>query len=267
MSRFLLLGSATELGLRFLQAARSKLEIKCLHISEREGNFINRHQLVVNSLGGTSIPLQVDWQADSKSGHRLLKPLLKPILDEVDGVVFIRSDPSKGTRRFRYWDDVDYIVTSLLSESTSSPRILAWTKIPGVYRLPRIQETESFPSAQTKEFLEMVKNAKGANWTVLRSAHWHDDVHLPRFVQPGRPLFPKGGIAVGADFESGVWREDLASVMVEALQMGGLRGRTIDVKSVNPTKDNSDFKKVLAEVVASPKKEPEAEENVFIRTQ
>jgi hypothetical protein len=259
MSRFLLLGSPTELGLRFVQAAKSKLQIKCLYISEKPENYFNRHHHIVNSLGGIPVPLHFDWEADTRAGHRVLKPLLKPILDNVDGVVFIRQNPSKRSPRFLYWNDVDNLVLSMLSESTTSPRILAWSKIPGIYRLPQQQEREILPSARTKEFLERVQKAQGGDWTIVRSARWFDDVGQKHF-DATKPRPPKGGIAVGAENRSAIWKDDLASLMVEILQTGGLTGRTLDVQSVKPTKDNSDLKKVLAEAAASPKKKLEAPE-------
>jgi len=267
MSRFLLLGSPTELGLRFVQAAKSKLQIKCLYISEKPENYFNRHHHIVNSLGGIPVPLHFDWEADTRAGHRVLKPLLKPILDNVDGVVFIRQNPSKRSPRFLYWNDVDNLVLSMLSESTTSPRILAWSKIPGIYRLPQQQEREILPSARTKEFLERVQKAQGVDWTIVRSGRWLDDVAGPNDEQGERRLVaamkdtPPGGIELGANSGDSVWKEDMSRVLLEVLKADGLTGRTLDVKSVKATKDNG-IEKVIAELAASPKEKSEPEKSV-----
>jgi hypothetical protein len=265
MSKYLLSGSLAEPGLQFLRlAAKSKLELKCLIAKRKWPNRIDRSQLIVSGLGG--IPAQLPITAESLRDHgRILKPLLKPILEGVDGVLFFCQDvPAQ--LGFRISNDLDKIVLSALQESTPSPRILVLTKIPGRY-LGRYhpwrgtQERLAWPPAEMKDFLDMVENAQGVDWTIVRSAQCLDDRFDQESSDRRAEIPPKGGIAVGANSDSAIWWDDLSSVLLEVLKTDGLTGRTLDVQSVKPTKDNN-IKKVLAEVAASPKKKSDTDESV-----
>lgn len=83
MSKYLLLGSVAEPGLQFLRlAAKSKLEVKCLLLRQRDlKGLIDRTQLVLTILGG--IPTQLPLGAESLKyrDDGILKPLLKPIVE------------------------------------------------------------------------------------------------------------------------------------------------------------------------------------------
>ena len=256
MSKYLLLGSATDLGVRFLGlAAKSKLQIKCLYRDKLPRGRINQHPIVVSALGGTPIPLRL--RLDSHSDPRVLEP----ILEDLDGVVCLCPElpPRRREPEIQMLGDT---VVSLMRKSTRLRRLLIWTKIPRQY-----PHGYDIPSAQTEAFLKGVQSAEGLDWTIVRSGRWLDDVAGPNDEQGERRLVaamkdtPPGGIELGANSGDSVWKEDMSRVLLEVLKADGLTGRTLDVKSVKATKDNG-IEKVIAELAASPKEKSEPEKSV-----
>ena len=112
-----------------------------------------------------------------------------------------------------------------------------------------------------------IESMEGLDWTTVRSGSWIDslagwnDAKGEKRLRAAMKAKPPGGIELGAKYRDSVWKEDLCKVLLEVLKTDGLTGRTLDVKSVKPTKDNT-VEKVIAELAASPKEKSEPEKNV-----
>jgi hypothetical protein len=254
MSKYLLLGSGSDIGLHFLRmAAKSKLQIKCLHKEKISRGRLNEHPIVVRGLGGIPIPIRLPL--DAQSGPRVLQP----ILEDLDGVVFMSCEDRMNSREPEF-QTIDRIVVSLMQKSANLRRLLIWTSIPST-------AGKRYPSAEQKAFLKGIQKMEGLDWTTVRSGPWfdhlagrNDEVGENR-LRAAMKATPPGGIELGAKYRDSIWKEDLCKVMLEVLKTDGLTGRTLDVKSVKPTMDNT-VEKVIAELAASPKEKSEPEKNV-----
>jgi hypothetical protein len=234
-------------------AAKSKLQIKCLYKDKIRQGRLNEHPIVVSGLGGIAIPIHLPL--DVRSGPRLLEPILK----DLDGIVYIRGEASKHLREPEF-DTLGNTVISLMQKSANLRRLLIWTSIPK-------NSGKIYPSGEHRAFLKGVKSTEGLDWTIIRSGSWIDslvgrnDEKGEERLRTAMKATPPGGIALGAKYGDSIWKEDMCKVLLEVLKTDGLTGRTLDVKSVKPTKDNT-VEKVIAELAASPKEKSKPEKNV-----
>ena len=230
-------------------AAKSKLQIKCLYKDKIRQGRLNEHPIVVSGLGGIAIPLRLPL--DVQSGPRLLEPILK----DLDGVVYICGEARRDLREPEF-ETLGNTVVSLMQKSANLRRLLIWTSTP----------SQIYPSREHRAFIKGIES-EGLDWTTVRSGRWIDslagrnDQEGEKRLRAAMTATPPGGIELGAKYRDSIWKEDLCKVLLEVLKTDGLTGRTLDVKSVKPTKDNT-VEKVIAELAASPKEKSEPEKNV-----
>jgi hypothetical protein len=254
MSKYLLLGSGSDIGFHFLRmAARSNLQIKCLHRDNLGKGRVNLHPLAVKALGGIPIPIRVPF--DAESGPRILQP----ILEDLDGVVYFSIEDRLRPREPEFVT-IENTVVSMMQKSANLRRLLIWTSIPST-------AGKRYPSGEQKAFLKGIQTMEGLDWTTVRSGFWLDalagknDEKGENRIRRVMKATPPGGIELGAKYRDSIWKEDMCKIMLEVLKTDGLTGRTLDVKSVKPTKDNT-VEKVIAELAASPKEKLEPKKNV-----
>jgi len=180
-------------------------------------------------------------------------------LEDLDGVVYICGETSRHLREPEF-ETLGNTVVSLMQKSANLRRLLMWTSTPS-------DAGQIYPSGRHRAFLKGIESMEGLDWTTVRSGCWIDslagwnDAKGEKRLRAAMKAKPPGGIELGAKYRDSVWKEDLCKVLLEVLKTDGLTGRTLDVKSVKPTKDNT-VEKVIAELAASPKEKSEPEKNV-----
>lgn len=265
MTKFVLFGSTNETALHFIRhAAAANLKTLCLYPYEARKSYIDRHSLLISSLGG--VPIRYNFRTAKSithgyQGSRALQSLLKG----VNAVVWAADPDLRQTtlsrpeeRLTEYLEDLRNTFVAL-RELQQPRRFVCLTQHSIHEREGMVMDQKHWWQTYTKpdralqealsEQMKLIMNSEFLDWIIIRVG-WYIDG-----IPPQRP--EDRGIELGARPLDGVWRDDIAKTIVEALKNTGLRKTVLDVRSVPATSHNS-VENVIGDVALSGIKLPDA---------